>query len=96
MLGADGTVISRRDCRHRYHGAQAGRGRISPALNQALRQEIAERERVERQARLLAAVLEASPDFVGIADPSGHVLHLNRAFKEALHRSPETELADDP
>ena len=40
---------------------------------------------------MLAAVLEASPDLVGIADPSGRVLHLNRAFSEALGRSPETE-----
>src|SRR5271157_1489072 len=60
-------------------------------LNRVLRQEIAERERVERQVRLLAAVLEASPDLVGIADPSGRVIHLNRAFSEALGRSPETE-----
>ncbi|MGA2704299.1 MAG: PAS domain S-box protein, partial [Isosphaeraceae bacterium] len=60
-------------------------------LNLVLRQEIAERERVERQVRLLAAVLEASPDLVGIADPSGRVIHLNRAFIEALGRSPETE-----
>src|SRR5208282_388243 len=56
-------------------------------LNRVLRQEIAERERVEQQVRLLAAVLEASPDLVGIADPSGRVIHLNRAFSEALRRS---------
>jgi len=61
------------------------------ALNRVLRQEIAERERVEQQVRMLAAVLEASPDLVGIADPSGRVIHLNRAFSEALGRSPETE-----
>ena len=60
-------------------------------LNRVLRQEIAERERVERQVRLFAAVLEASPDLVGIADPSGRVLHLNWAFSEALGRSPGTE-----
>src|SRR5208282_773264 len=60
-------------------------------LNRVLRQEIAERERVERQVRLLAAVLEASPDLVGIADLSGRVFHLNRAFSEALRRSPEAE-----
>jgi PAS domain S-box-containing protein len=60
-------------------------------LNRTLLEQIAERERVEQQARLLAAVLEASPDFVGIADPAGRVLHLNRAFREALGRSPENE-----
>jgi len=60
-------------------------------LNRVLRQEIAERERVERQVLLLAAVLEASPDLVGIADLSGRVFHLNRAFSEALRRSPEAE-----
>ena len=60
-------------------------------LNQALRQEMAERERIEAEARLLAAVLESSPDYVGIADREGRIIHLNRAFEEALHRSPETE-----
>ncbi|MGO9598037.1 MAG: PAS domain S-box protein [Isosphaeraceae bacterium] len=60
-------------------------------LNRSLRQQIAERERVEQQARLLAAVLEESPDFVGIADPAGRILYLNRAFREGLGRSPEGE-----
>ncbi|HKM54620.1 MAG TPA: ATP-binding protein, partial [Isosphaeraceae bacterium] len=60
-------------------------------LNRTLREQIAERERVEQQARLLAAVLEESPDFVGIADPAGRVLYLNRAFREGLGRSPESE-----
>ncbi|MGC8642574.1 MAG: PAS domain-containing hybrid sensor histidine kinase/response regulator, partial [Isosphaeraceae bacterium] len=87
---ADGTIIS--------VGAtvteitdQRCRERELDELNRALKEEIAERERLERQARLLAAVLETAPDFVGIADPSGRVIYLNRAFKEALHRSPESE-----
>ena len=46
------------------------------AVNRVLMREISERERVEQQVRLLAAVLEASPDLVGIADPSGRVIHL--------------------
>ena len=36
-------------------------------------------------------MLEASPDFVGMADPEGRVFYLNRAFSEDLGRSPERE-----
>ena len=37
-------------------------------LNRTLKAEIAERARVETQMRMLATVVEATPDFVGIAD----------------------------
>ncbi len=60
-------------------------------LNRVLRQEIAERERVEHQVRRLATILEASTDLVGMADPEGHVNYLNRSFSEALGRSPDRE-----
>src|SRR5271157_3042779 len=90
VLGADGTVISVGATVTEITKRKRAEEELVE-LNQVLRQEIAERERVEQQVRLLAAVLEASPDLVGIADPSGRVLHLNRAFSEALGRSPETE-----
>ena len=90
VLGADGTVISVGATVTEITERKRAEEELVE-LNRVLRQEIAERERVEQQVRLLAAVLEASPDLVGIADPSGRVLHLNRAFSEALGRSPETE-----
>ena len=90
VLAADGTVISVGATVTEITERKRAEEELAE-LNRELRQEIAERERVEQQVRLLAAVLEASPDLVGIADPSGRVLHLNRAFSEALGRSPETE-----
>ena len=60
-------------------------------LNRALRAEIAERARVETQMRRLATVVEATPDFVGIADATKQILYLNRAFCEALGRWPDRE-----
>ena len=61
-------------------------------LNRTLRAEIAERARVETQMRMLAAAVEATPDFVGIADANKQILYLNRAFCEALGRWPDREL----
>jgi PAS domain S-box-containing protein len=90
VLAADGTVISVGATVTEITERRRAEEELVE-LNRVLRQEIAERKRVEQQVRLLAAVLEASPDLVGIADPSGRVLHLNRAFSEALGRSPETE-----
>ncbi|MGA7496211.1 MAG: PAS domain S-box protein, partial [Isosphaeraceae bacterium] len=60
-------------------------------LNRALKAEIAERARVETQMRRLATVVEATPDFVGIADAAKQILYLNRAFCEALGRWPDRE-----
>ncbi len=60
-------------------------------LNRILQQEVAERKRIEQQVQRLAAVLEASPDFVAIAEPDGRVSYLNKAFSEGLGRSPERE-----
>ena len=90
VLAADGTVISVGATVTEITERKRAEEELVE-LNRVLRQEIAERERVEQQVRMLAAVLEASPDLVGIADPSGRILHLNRAFSEALGRSPETE-----
>ena len=61
------------------------------ALNLALTEEVAVRTQVEQQMRRLADIIEASPDFVGMADSQGTVLYLNRSFSTALGRSPERE-----
>ena len=61
------------------------------ALNRALTEEVAVRKQVEQQMSRLADIVEASPDFVGMADSQGRLLYLNRSFSAALGRSPERE-----
>src|SRR5208283_1624188 len=56
-----------------------------------LSEEVAVRTQVEQQMRRLADIVEASPDFVGMADSHGTALYLNRSFSAALGRSPERE-----
>ena len=90
VFGADGSVLSVGTSvmditdRRRSEDALA-------ELNRTLKAEIAERARVESRMRMLATVMEATPDFVGIADAMKQVLYLNRAFCEALGRSPDRE-----
>ncbi|MGA9923004.1 MAG: PAS domain S-box protein [Isosphaeraceae bacterium] len=88
VFSADGSVLSVgtsvTDITDRKRSEEALAG-----LNRALKAEIAERARVETQMRRLATVVEATPDFVGIADAAKQILYLNRAFCEALGRSPD-------
>ncbi|MGA2704626.1 MAG: PAS domain S-box protein [Isosphaeraceae bacterium] len=90
VFSADGSVFSVGTSvtdvtdRKRSEEAQA-------ELNRTLRAEIAERARVETQMRRLATVVEATPDFVSIADAAKQILYLNRAFCEALGRWPDRE-----
>ena len=82
VFSADGSVLSVgtsvTDITDRKRSEEALAG-----LNRALKAEIAERARVETQMRRLATVVEATPDFVGIADAAKQILYLNRAFCEA-------------
>jgi PAS domain S-box-containing protein len=55
----------------------------------ALQREISERERAEAAHARLAAILEATPDIVVSADPTGTAFYLNRAGRQVLG------LADD-
>jgi len=86
--GQDGTVISVGAAVTDITEQKRAQEKLAD-LNRILQEEIAERERVEQQVHRLAAVLEASPDFVGMADPEGRVFYLNRAFSEGLGRPPE-------
>ncbi len=56
---------------------------LNESLERRVKERTAELERVEQQKHRLAEILEASPDLVGMADPEGRVLYLNRAFSEA-------------
>jgi PAS domain S-box-containing protein len=73
VLGLDGTVISVgatvTETTEQKRAEQA-----MAALNRALTEEVAVRKQVEQQMRRLADIVEASPDFVGVADSQGTVL----------------------
>jgi len=55
----------------------------------ALIEDVTERRQGEQAKGRLTAILEATPDFVCTADPTGQVLYMNRAWREAL------DLAED-
>ena len=55
--------------------------------------DITERVKMEAVNRRFAAVLDASPDFVAIADPNGRPLYLNRAGRELSGVGPEQDIA---
>ncbi len=61
------------------------------ALNHALTDEISVRTQVEQHMRRLADIIEASPDFVAMADSQGKVFYFNQSLSKALGRSPERE-----
>ncbi len=69
--------------------------RLTAAMQRALR-ESHQRKRmhaIELDRERLAATLENSPDFVGLAAPDGRVLYLNRAAREMLELPPGLDLS---
>nr|WP_231384412.1 PAS domain S-box protein [Thioalkalivibrio sp. ALE23] len=46
--------------------------------------DVTEHHRAEREQRELLQILEAAPDFIGMADPDGRILYQNPAFDRAL------------
>ncbi|WP_341730922.1 PAS domain S-box protein [Microcoleus sp. EPA2] len=61
--------------------------------NAQLQQEISDRAAVEQQLLRLKSILEATTDWVGMADSEGHSLYLNRAAREILHVGVDSDLA---
>ena len=51
---------------------------------QSIIKDITERKRIEGDRLRLAAMLEATSDFVGIADPQGRTIYINRAGRRML------------
>ncbi len=62
---------------------QSAQGKLQDQVD-ALQREIRERERAEAAHARLTAILEATPDIVINADPSGKALYLNHAGRELL------------
>ena len=90
VLDLDGTVISVGVTMTEIT-EQKRSEEVLAALNRALTADVAVRTQVEQQLSRLADIIEASPDFVGMADSQGTVLYLNRSFSTALGRSPQRE-----
>jgi len=51
--------------------------------------DISDRKRIEKEQQRLLAILENTPDIIGIADDCGNNLYLNRAGQEFLEIPPE-------
>ncbi|MDZ8056288.1 MAG: AAA family ATPase [Aulosira sp. ZfuVER01] len=62
-------------------------------LNTSLRSEIVERQRVEKDRDRLIAMLEATIDYVGMADSQGNILWNNAQCRKLLGISPDTDLS---
>ncbi len=62
-------------------------------LNASLQAEIAERQRAEKDRDRLIAILEASTDYIGMADPQGNVLWNNVQFRKLLDVSLDADLS---
>jgi PAS domain S-box-containing protein len=63
-------------------------------LNQALRTEIAEREKAERDRDRLITILEASTDHIGMADPEGKTLWINAQVRKLMGISLQDNIAE--
>lgn len=61
--------------------------------NAQLQQEISDRAAVEQQLLRLKSILEATTDWVAMADAKGHSLYMNRATREILNVGDSTDLA---
>ncbi|XZN91146.1 MAG: PAS domain S-box protein [Microcoleus sp.] len=61
--------------------------------NRQLQQEISDRTAVEQQLLRLKSILEATTDWVGMADAKGNSLYMNRATREILNVGDSTDLA---
>nr|RNJ70474.1 MAG: PAS domain S-box protein [Leptolyngbya sp. IPPAS B-1204] len=57
-------------------------GKVTQIIGTA--QDITVRKQLEQEQARLLAILEASPDYVGIASPTGDVLWLNSQFKQLV------------
>ena len=71
---------------------QSAGAKLQEQVN-ALQREISERERAEAAHARLTAILEATPDIVISADPSGSAFYLNYAAREILGLSEGSDIS---
>lgn len=65
-------------------------GRVTNSL---IVRDVTERERAAAQQAELTAILDATPDFVGSAEPSGRLTFLNRAARHMLGLAPDADIS---
>jgi PAS domain S-box-containing protein len=58
-----------------------------PQFGVGLTEDISDRKTAEAAQQRLTAILEATPDFVGITDGTGHTLYANQALRELIGAS---------
>ncbi len=78
MRRADGSTFEAEVSSNLYTEAD---GRTTASL---ILRDVTERERAAAQQAELTAILDATPDFVGSADPQGRITFLNRAARRML------------
>ena len=62
----------------------------------AIKHDITVRKHAEETRTRLLAILEATPDFVGVADPAGHAVYVNRGGRRMLGHSDDEAVASRP
>ncbi len=71
--------------RQRAEGAKlAAQGAALSLANHALLNEIVQRKAAEQERDRMVSVVEASPDSIGIADPEGNIIYINRGSRVML------------
>lgn len=61
------------------------------ALLQAIVRDITERKRLEEERQRLTAIIENTPDYIGISTPAGLGIYLNESFKRIIPPEYRTE-----
>ncbi|MEG4636744.1 PAS domain S-box protein [Microcoleus sp. Aus8_D4] len=68
-----------------------GQGQIGGIVSIA--RDITDRKQAEVANRSLAAILEATPDFVGICNPHGHAVYINKAGRKMVGIDENTDIS---
>ncbi len=87
MRRADGSLFEAELSTSQYTDAD---GHTTSSL---IVRDVTERERAAAQQAELTAILDATPDFVGSADPSGRLTFLNRAARLMLGLAPDADIS---
>jgi PAS domain S-box-containing protein len=67
--------------------------RLSDRTRVGIGLDLTERRRTEDRVRRLAAIIEATPDFVGVAGPDGRLSYLNRAGRRLIGLADDADVA---
>ncbi|MCM2314947.1 MAG: PAS domain S-box protein [Thermoanaerobaculia bacterium] len=86
-IRGDGAVV---DTRISVKCVRRADGGVDSLL--AIVEDVTARKRAEATRDRLAAIVEATTDFVGFSDPSGRLLYLNRAGREMLGLNPGEDI----